>query len=91
MARFFSSAKALSALVATRGFASAAAPQGVVAKAGATAARSGAAVKKTGEEVVGSSQKVSWVPDPRTGYYRPENVSEVVDVAELRAILLKKH
>ncbi|PNX81707.1 indole-3-acetic acid-induced protein ARG2-like [Trifolium pratense] len=32
---------------------------------------------KTGEEVVSSTYKVSWVPDPVTGYYKPENVKDV--------------
>ena len=35
----------------------------------------------------GSTDKVSWVPDPVTGYYKPENIKEI-DVAELRATLL---
>lgn len=94
MAASFANAKAISSLITKainrRGF-SAAASQGVVSKGGA--ARSSAAmVKKTGEEkIVGSTEKVSWVPDPRTGFYRPENVAEEIDVAELRASLLKKN
>jgi hypothetical protein len=44
--------------------------------------------KKTGEDVV-STYKVSWVPDPVTGYYKPENIKDV-DAAELRAKLLQK-
>ncbi|KAA8549389.1 hypothetical protein F0562_001073 [Nyssa sinensis] len=36
--------------------------------------------KKGGEE----STKTSWVPDPVTGYYRPENKANEIDVAELR-------
>ncbi|CAI0395380.1 unnamed protein product [Linum tenue] len=46
-------------------------------------------VKKTGE--AGNKVSTSWVPDPRTGFYRPENVAEEIDAAELRALLLKKH
>nr|ACV50424.1 late embryogenesis protein-5 [Jatropha curcas] len=88
MARPFSNAKVLSALITkainSRGF-SAAAPQ-----AGA-AARSGVVVKKTREEMARSTEKTSWVPDPRTGCYRPENVAEEIDAAELRAMLLKKN
>lgn len=39
-----------------------------------------------------ASSSSSWVPDPVTGYYRPGNVVEEVDLAELRNILLnKKH
>lgn len=46
--------------------------------------------KKAGEEKVGSAHEVSWVPDPKTGYYRPDNRAEEIDVAELRAALLKQ-
>lgn len=90
MARFFSNAKVISGLISKeingRGF-SAVASQG----AAVSTARSGAAVmKKTGEEVSKTAEKISWVPDPRTGFYRPENVSQEIDAAELRAALLKK-
>ena len=44
---------------------------------------------KSGEEKRVSSYQVSWVPDPVTGYYKPENINEV-DVADLRATLLRK-
>ncbi|KDP28178.1 hypothetical protein JCGZ_13949 [Jatropha curcas] len=92
MARSFSNAKVVSALVTKainrRGFSGAAAP--TAAPQGA-AARSGAMVKKSGEQTVGSTDKISWVPDPRTGCYRPENVNEEIDAAELRATLLKRH
>ncbi|XP_010269579.1 PREDICTED: late embryogenesis abundant protein Lea5-D-like [Nelumbo nucifera] len=30
----------------------------------------------------------SWVPDPVTGYYRPENRGAEIDVAELREMVL---
>lgn len=43
---------------------------------------------KKGEEIVRSNE-VSWVPDPVTGVYRPENGANEIDVAELRASLLK--
>ncbi|XP_073050471.1 protein SENESCENCE-ASSOCIATED GENE 21, mitochondrial-like [Primulina eburnea] len=33
--------------------------------------------------------KISWIPDPVTGYYRPENKSQEIDAAELRRILIK--
>ncbi|OAY49505.1 protein SENESCENCE-ASSOCIATED GENE 21, mitochondrial [Manihot esculenta] len=91
MARSFSNAKFLSAFITKtingRGF-SAAAPQGVVPnvpKGGAST------VKKIAEEKIASSEKVAWIPDPRTGCYRPENVAKEIDAAELRAMLLKKH
>ncbi|KAI3968552.1 hypothetical protein MKX01_007862 [Papaver californicum] len=32
----------------------------------------------------------SWVPDPVTGYYRPESHADDIDVAELREMLLKQ-
>ncbi|XP_020231768.1 indole-3-acetic acid-induced protein ARG2 [Cajanus cajan] len=44
---------------------------------------------KSGEDKTVSPYKVSWVPDPVTGYYKPENINEI-DVAELRARLLGK-
>ena len=96
MARSFSNAKLLSAVafdgisnaIYRRGYA-AASSQGVVSSAArGEAARSGAVVKKTGEA---STEKVSWVPDPVTGCYRPANTANEIDVAELRAMLLKKH
>ncbi|KAJ9187798.1 hypothetical protein P3X46_003215 [Hevea brasiliensis] len=90
MARSFSNAKVLSAFITKainrRGFsAAAAAPQGVVSRGGASM------VKKTAEEKIGSAEKVAWIPDPRTGCYRPENLAEEIDAAELRAMLLKKN
>ena len=96
MSRSFSNAKLFSAVVVDgisnaiyrRGYA--AASQGVVSNvARGTGARSGAMMKKSGEEMVGSTEKVSWVPDPVTGYYRPENGVNEIDVADLRASLLK--
>ncbi|KAJ6729438.1 LATE EMBRYOGENIS ABUNDANT PROTEIN 2-RELATED [Salix viminalis] len=92
MARFFSNAKVISGLISKeingRGF-SAVASQGAAVS---TARSGGAAVmKKTGEEVSKATEKISWVPDPRTGFYRPENVSQEIDAAELRAALLKKN
>ncbi|KAJ8898611.1 hypothetical protein K2173_004224 [Erythroxylum novogranatense] len=93
MARSFSSAHLLSRMITKaingRGFA-AAAPSQRAASAGG-AARNSAMLKKAGEEMVRPSEKVSWVPDPRTGCYRPENVAEEIDAVELRAMLLKKH
>ncbi|KAG9443832.1 hypothetical protein H6P81_015172 [Aristolochia fimbriata] len=37
-----------------------------------------------------SEAAASWVPDPETGYYRPNNGGAEVDVAELRRVLLKR-
>ncbi|CAN1234213.1 Late embryogenis abundant protein 2 [Linum perenne] len=85
MSRSFATAGLLSAAltnaIRNRGFSSSAA-------AVTTAGR----VKKTGEETPAGKQRVSsWIPDPRTGFYRPDNVAEEIDAAELRALLLKKH
>ncbi|GAV66965.1 LEA_3 domain-containing protein [Cephalotus follicularis] len=93
MARSFSNAKLLSALVADgvsnsifrRGYA--AASQGAVNRGTSTAAKSGAMVKITKE----GSKEVSWVPDPVTGHYRPDNLVKEIDAAELRNNLLKKN
>lgn len=95
MARSLSNAKLFSAFVADgiskaiykRGYA--AASQGAVSR-GTGGPRSAAAVmKKSVEEMTGSTEKVSWVPDPVTGVYRPENLANELDVADLRAIFLK--
>ncbi|GMJ12464.1 senescence-associated gene 21, Arabidopsis thaliana late embryogenensis abundant like 5 [Hibiscus trionum] len=96
MARSFSNAKLFSAfivdgisnVISRRGYA--AASQGVVSSGiRGGAGRSAAAVK---EEIAGGAkEKVSWVPDPVTGCYRPENSAKDIDVAELRAMLLKKN
>ncbi|CAK7348326.1 unnamed protein product [Dovyalis caffra] len=92
MARSFSNAKVISGLISRaingRGFSAVASQGAAVSKARSSAA---SMVKKTGEEVGKSTEKTSWVPDPRTGFYRPENVIEEIDAAELRASLLKKH
>ncbi|KAJ6319876.1 hypothetical protein OIU78_015301 [Salix suchowensis] len=91
MARSFSNAKVVSGLISKaingRGFSSAASQGAAVSKA-----RSGAdsMVKKTGEEVGKSTEKTSWVPDPRTGFYRPGNVAEETDAAGLHLINVKE-
>ncbi|KAI4349675.1 hypothetical protein L6164_010235 [Bauhinia variegata] len=88
MARSFANVKLLSTLVsnalARRG--SAATTQGLATKGGGVSSK---IAKNAGEESVGATDKVSWVPDPKTGYYKPENTQEI-DVAELRATLLNK-
>ena len=94
MARSFSNAKLLSALVVDgfsntitrRGYA--AASQGVASSVARSGNSGSSMVKKQGEEIVGSTEKVAWVPDPVTGYYRPENRVDEIDVAELSAIFL---
>lgn len=69
-----------------RGF-SAAASGGVARSGGGS---SPVTPKKGVNEKVGSAHKVSWVPDPKTGYYRPDNVAAEMDVAEQREALLKQ-
>lgn len=44
-------------------------------------------MKKGREE---STKNTSWVPDPKTGYYRPENQGKEIDAVELREMLLKR-
>ncbi|CAE6140549.1 unnamed protein product [Arabidopsis arenosa] len=90
MARSLSNVKIVSAFVSRelsnaifrRGYAATAA-QGSGGRSGAVAS---AVMKKKGVEE--STQKISWVPDPKTGYYRPETGSNEIDAAELRAALL---
>ncbi|XP_060207941.1 protein SENESCENCE-ASSOCIATED GENE 21, mitochondrial-like isoform X1 [Lycium barbarum] len=36
-----------------------------------------------------SAPKSPWIPDPVTGYYRPENQANQIDAVELRQMLLK--
>ncbi|KAK4487308.1 hypothetical protein RD792_006084 [Penstemon davidsonii] len=90
MARSFSNAKTvsyfianeISAVLTRRGYA--VASQGGVS----STVRSGAPnmiLKKGSEETT----KTPWVPDPVTGYYRPENQVKEIDAAELREMLIK--
>ncbi|XP_009601603.1 protein SENESCENCE-ASSOCIATED GENE 21, mitochondrial-like [Nicotiana tomentosiformis] len=90
MARSFSNSKivsafivdSLSAAINRRGYA--AASQGAV-RGGVV--RSNVTMKKGVEE---SNKTISWVPDPVTGYYRPEShANKEIDAAELRKMLLK--
>lgn len=92
MARSFSNSKIISAFVSNsvstflrrRGYA--AASQGAVSSVGKGGVpRSNVMMQKSGEESV----KTSWVPDPVTGYYRPEGQGNEIDPAELRKMLLK--
>lgn len=50
-------------------------------------------MKRRVEDEMGSAvekqEKSAWGPDPKTGYYRPENLREEIDVAGLRATLLR--
>nr|ADP23916.1 late embryogenesis abundant protein [Sesuvium portulacastrum] len=92
MARSLSNAKVFVSLVSDnlsivlnrRGYA--AASQGVAGTVGRGTGRIG----KAGKEEVGRGGENSWVPDPVTGYYRPANRPDEIDVAELREIFLKQ-
>lgn len=96
MARSFANDKLFSAIfidgfsnsLAKRGYAAAAA----AVKQTTAAATRGVVSTKSGEDKgtsSSSSSKVSWVPDPVTGYYKPENIKEI-DAADLRATLLSR-
>lgn len=82
--RSFTNVKLLSALT-RRGYA--AATQSAIRGGGAS--MSGKIAQKSVEDKVAVAEKVSWVPDPVTGYYKPENIKET-DVAELRSTVLGK-
>ncbi|KAF9604754.1 hypothetical protein IFM89_010256 [Coptis chinensis] len=92
MARSFSTIKLISTLVENnfslainrRGFAAVATQVG---GAGSSVARAGSTRIVKQEEKENSS---SWVPDPVTGYYRPENRGDEIDVAELREMLINR-
>ncbi|KAL5069430.1 hypothetical protein RYX36_020317 [Vicia faba] len=96
MARSFINIKAISSLVADgffnslsrRGYAAAAATQNAT-RGVATSVSGKMVAQKSGTDKVANKEKVSWVPDPVTGYYKPENTN-VVDVADLRATVLGK-
>ncbi|KAK2649503.1 hypothetical protein Ddye_016992 [Dipteronia dyeriana] len=90
MARSVSSAKLFSAFVVD-GISNAIYRRGYAAASQGVVSRGSGMVKKPGEEMVGSTEKVAWVPDPVTGYYRPENLANELDVADLRAMLLKNN
>ncbi|KAK6780798.1 hypothetical protein RDI58_022982 [Solanum bulbocastanum] len=92
MARSFSNSMILSAFISDsvsaflsrRGYATASGAVSGVAKGGVP--RSNVIMQKSGEESV---KTTSWVPDPVTGYYRPEGQANEIDAAELRKMLLK--
>ncbi|KAL7582927.1 protein SENESCENCE-ASSOCIATED GENE 21, mitochondrial [Lactuca sativa] len=70
-------------VVARRGFATA--TQGSVS--GSLRGSGVGMMKKGGEE---SKKSTPWVPDPVTGYYKPESQINQVDAAELRELLSKQ-
>ncbi|KAK8639579.1 hypothetical protein V6N13_137952 [Hibiscus sabdariffa] len=101
MARSFSNVKLFSTFVVNgfsnaisrRGYA--AASQGVVSNRvkETAAARNAGVLKKTGEDAAAAANKenVNWIPDPKTGFYRPENSVTEICPAELRATLLRRN
>ncbi|KAM0053942.1 putative Late embryogenesis abundant protein, LEA_3 subgroup [Helianthus debilis subsp. tardiflorus] len=72
----------LSVVAARRGFATA--TQGSVT----------GSVRGTGVAMMAKNEKpkksTPWVPDPVTGYYKPEGQTNEIDAAELREMLLKQ-
>ncbi|KAF8387878.1 hypothetical protein HHK36_026540 [Tetracentron sinense] len=68
-----------------RGYA-AAASNGALSSVVRGGGRSG--MVKKGEEK--ASESSSWIPDPVTGYYRPENRAAEIDVVDLREMLLTR-
>ncbi|XP_042516788.1 late embryogenesis abundant protein Lea5-D-like [Macadamia integrifolia] len=100
MARSLSNANLLSALVdgasvsiTRRGYA--AASEGIVVASNmAKGNGSKGKVMKGAEEMrptmKEASETIYWIPDPVTGYYRPENAGGETDVAELREMALNK-
>ncbi|KAJ0589871.1 putative Late embryogenesis abundant protein, LEA_3 subgroup [Helianthus annuus] len=70
-------------VVARRGYGSASS-QGVVSEG---AKGSVVAMMKKGSEE--SKKSSAWIPDPVTGYYKPEGHGNQIDPAELREMLLK--
>ncbi|KAL4558868.1 hypothetical protein LXL04_037072 [Taraxacum kok-saghyz] len=72
-----------SVVIARRGFATV--TQGSVS--GSVRGSGAAMMQKGGDE---SKKSTPWVPDPVTGYYKPEGQSNQIDAAELRELLLKR-
>ncbi|RZC53065.1 hypothetical protein C5167_011919 [Papaver somniferum] len=50
----------------------------------------GGEVKSKSPSAGSVSETSPWVPDPVTGYYRPESHADEIDVTELREMLLKQ-
>uniref|UniRef100_A0A0V0HQP8 Putative late embryogenesis abundant protein Lea5-like n=1 Tax=Solanum chacoense TaxID=4108 RepID=A0A0V0HQP8_SOLCH len=87
MARYFSNCKIISAFVVDS------VSVAIQRRGYAAASQGGVSGSVRGSGVVRSnvmeSNKTSWVPDPVTGYYRPESHAKEIDAAELRNMLLK--
>nr|AAC06242.1 late embryogenis abundant protein 5 [Nicotiana tabacum] len=90
MARSFSNSKLISAFVVDT-------VSSFVSRRGYAAASSASVpggVRGSGVNIMmkkweeSSKKTTSWVPDPVTGYYRPESHAKEIDAAELRQMLL---
>ncbi|XP_076890185.1 protein SENESCENCE-ASSOCIATED GENE 21, mitochondrial-like [Bidens hawaiensis] len=75
----------LSVVAVRRGYATA--TQGIVT---GSSRGSGVAMMKKKASDQESKKSTPWVPDPVTGYYRPEGQTNEIDAAELREMLLKQ-
>ncbi|KAL3626005.1 hypothetical protein CASFOL_029554 [Castilleja foliolosa] len=85
MSRSFSNAKLVSALITDK-ISAVVARRGYAAAASQPRAGASNVIFKKGTE---ETTETPWVPDPVTGYYRPENQAQEIDAAELRAMLVK--
>ncbi|CAH9098695.1 unnamed protein product [Cuscuta epithymum] len=93
MSRSISNAKLVSAFIServsvplSRTYAATAAQ---ATAGGVNVARSKVMLKRGTEE--SGRNATAWVPDPVTGYYRPESQVAEVDAAELRQVVLKNN
>ncbi|XP_077228641.1 protein SENESCENCE-ASSOCIATED GENE 21, mitochondrial-like [Tasmannia lanceolata] len=94
MARFLSNPNLLASIVeslalsVTRRGVSTASQGAVSNMARGGSSRGGGAIIKGEEKSIIKGGEASWVPDPKTGFYRPMNSATEVDVADLREALL---
>lgn len=47
--------------------------------------------KVAAKVVMAKKEEPSWVPDPVTGYYRPEDKNREIDAVDMRKILLSDY
>nr|XP_043622996.1 protein SENESCENCE-ASSOCIATED GENE 21, mitochondrial [Erigeron canadensis] len=74
-------------LVARRGYASTS--QGGVTQQALRGDNVVNMMKKGGGDQESNKSAAAWIPDPVTGYYKPEGHENQIDPAELREMLLK--
>ncbi|CAH9112603.1 unnamed protein product [Cuscuta europaea] len=90
MARSISNAKLVSAFISERVSVPLSRTYAAAAQAtagGVNVARSKVMLKRGTEE--SGKNATAWIPDPVTGYYRPESHVTEVDAVELRQVVLK--